>query len=42
VAEPCPKCGAAFLTERVARGMRTQRCVREGCDFTREAEMTVA
>ena len=42
VAEPCPKCAAAFLTERVARGQRTQRCVREGCDFTREAEITVA
>ena len=42
VAEPCPKCGAPFLTERIARGQRTQRCVREGCDFTREAEITVA
>ena len=42
VAEPCPKCGAVFLTERIARGQRTQRCVREGCDFTREAEITVA
>ena len=42
VAEPCPKCAAPFLTERVARGVRTQRCVREGCDFTREAEITVA
>jgi DNA topoisomerase-1 len=42
VAEPCPKCGAPFLTERVARGRRTQRCWREGCDFSREAEITVA
>ena len=42
VAEPCPKCAAPFLTERVARGRRTQRCWREGCDFSREAEMTVA
>jgi DNA topoisomerase-1 len=42
VAEPCPKCGAPFLTERIARGQRTQRCVREGCDFTREAEIPVA
>src|SRR5437879_847253 len=29
VTEPCPKCGAPFLTERVARGRRTQRCWRE-------------
>jgi DNA topoisomerase-1 len=42
VAEPCPKCAAPFLTERVARGRRTQRCWREGCDFSREAEITVA
>src|SRR5262249_17074144 len=42
VQEPCPKCGAPFLTERVARGRRTQRCWREGCDFSREAETTVA
>ena len=42
VAEPCPKCAAPFLTERVARGRRTRRCWREGCDFSREAEITVA
>jgi DNA topoisomerase-1 len=42
VAEPCPKCGAPFLTERVARQRRVQRCWRAGCDFSREAEITVA
>jgi DNA topoisomerase-1 len=42
VAEACPKCAAPFLTERVARGRRVQRCWREGCDFSREAEITVA
>jgi DNA topoisomerase-1 len=42
VAEPCPKCAAPFLTERVARGRRVQRCWREGCDFSRETEITVA
>jgi DNA topoisomerase-1 len=42
VAEPCPTCAAPFLTERVARGRRVQRCWREGCDFSREAEITVA
>jgi DNA topoisomerase I len=42
VLEACPKCAAPFLTERVARGRRVQRCWREGCDFSREAEITVA
>jgi DNA topoisomerase-1 len=39
VAEPCPKCGAPFLTDRAARGKVTRRCVREGCDFEREVEV---
>jgi DNA topoisomerase-1 len=43
LAEPCPKCAAPFLTERVMRGgRRVQRCWREDCDFSREAEITVA
>jgi DNA topoisomerase-1 len=42
VPEPCPKCGAPFLTERVARGRTTLSCVREGCDYRREAELPVA
>jgi DNA topoisomerase-1 len=42
VAEPCPKCGAAFLTERVARGRRVQKCVTGECGFKREVELTVA
>ncbi|OGL09345.1 MAG: DNA topoisomerase I [Candidatus Rokubacteria bacterium RIFCSPLOWO2_02_FULL_73_56] len=42
VATPCPTCGAAFLTERAARGRVTQRCARQGCDFEREAELPVA
>jgi DNA topoisomerase-1 len=40
--EPCPKCGAPFVTERVTRGRRLRECVREGCDFRREVENTVA
>jgi DNA topoisomerase-1 len=39
VAEPCPKCGAPFVTERVARGRAVRACVREGCDFRREVEV---
>ncbi len=42
VPEPCPKCGAPFVTERAARGRVLRRCVREGCDFEREAEIPVA
>ena len=42
IPEPCPKCGAAFVTERAARGRVLRRCVREGCDFEREAEISVA
>ena len=38
IPEACPKCGASFLTERVARGRIVRRCVREGCDFAREIE----
>jgi DNA topoisomerase-1 len=42
VAEPCPKCGATFVTERVARGRQVRTCVREGCDYKQEEEITVA
>jgi DNA topoisomerase-1 len=40
--EPCPKCGATFLTERVAKGRQVRTCARESCDFKQEAEITVA
>jgi DNA topoisomerase-1 len=43
IAEPCPKCGAPFLTERMAKGRRLIReCVRDQCDYKLEAESTVA
>jgi len=42
VAEACPKCGAAFVTERTVRGRLLQRCARGACDFEREVETTVA
>jgi DNA topoisomerase-1 len=38
VPEPCPKCGAPFVTERMVRGRQLRSCVREGCDFQREVE----
>jgi DNA topoisomerase-1 len=42
VAEACPTCGAPFVTERMTRGRAIRTCVREGCDFRREAELPVA
>ncbi len=43
VPEPCPKCGAPFLTERMAKNRKLVRaCVREQCDYRVEAETTVA
>jgi DNA topoisomerase-1 len=38
LASPCPKCGAAFLVGREARGTRRLACWREGCDYSRDAE----
>lgn len=46
VAGSCPLCGAAFLTERRARGRVTLTCAREGCghqqEVAQEAEAPVA
>ncbi len=43
VGEPCPTCGAPFLTERFLRGGKTVRaCVKEGCGYKAELEPTVA
>jgi DNA topoisomerase-1 len=41
VAEPCPKCGAPFVTTRMTRGRMVLTCIKEGCDFRREAELPV-
>ncbi|HVW04305.1 MAG TPA: type I DNA topoisomerase [Vicinamibacterales bacterium] len=38
IAEPCPKCGAAFLTEKITkRHGRQLICATEGCDYVRDA-----
>ena len=43
VAEPCPKCGATFLTERVASGgKRTRQCIRGECGYREEVAPSVA
>jgi DNA topoisomerase I len=42
VAEPCPKCAAPFITERVTRGRLLRTCAREGCDYRVEVEQPVA
>ncbi|MEK8035262.1 MAG: type I DNA topoisomerase, partial [candidate division NC10 bacterium] len=37
IPEPCPKCAAPFLTERIARGGKTTRaCVRDECGYKQE------
>jgi DNA topoisomerase-1 len=34
VLEPCPRCGAPFVTEKVTKRSGTvRRCAREGCDW---------
>jgi DNA topoisomerase I len=38
VAEPCPRCQAPFVTERMARGRLVRACARDGCDYKVELE----
>ncbi|HLC42446.1 MAG TPA: type I DNA topoisomerase [Methylomirabilota bacterium] len=39
IPEPCPKCHAPFVVERMGRNKRLQRsCFREGCDYKAEVE----
>ena len=42
IPEACPQCGATFLTELTTRGRSVRTCVREGCKFRQEADLTVA
>ncbi len=42
VPEACPKCGAPFMTERMARGKVTRQCIREDCGYRQEVAPTVA
>jgi len=40
--EPCPRCGAPFTTERVARGGKiTRSCIRPDCGYKQEIAPTV-
>jgi DNA topoisomerase I len=40
--EPCPRCGAPFTTERVARGGKvTRSCIRPDCGYKQEIVPTV-
>jgi DNA topoisomerase I len=43
VAQPCPQCGAPFVTERVARGGKiTRACVKDDCGYKEDVAPTVA
>jgi DNA topoisomerase-1 len=43
VPQPCPNCGAPFLTERTARGGKTVlQCIREECGHRQEVAQPVA
>jgi DNA topoisomerase-1 len=40
IAEPCPKCGAPFLTEKTTKKKGTERiCVKEGCGYSEAVEI---
>jgi DNA topoisomerase-1 len=42
VPEPCPRCGAPFMTERMARGGKiTRSCIRGDCGYKQEIAPTV-
>jgi DNA topoisomerase-1 len=41
IAEPCPKCGAAFIVEKWSKSGSVRTCIKEGCDWeapTRESQ----
>jgi ssDNA-binding Zn-finger/Zn-ribbon topoisomerase 1 len=33
IAEPCPKCGAAFTVEKRGKTGAVRACLKEGCDW---------
>src|ERR1700733_12212087 len=33
IAEPCPKCGAAFVVEKMSKIGLVRSCLKEGCDW---------
>jgi ssDNA-binding Zn-finger/Zn-ribbon topoisomerase 1 len=37
VPDPCPQCGAAFLVEKRSKAGVKLRCIKDGCDYQREA-----
>jgi DNA topoisomerase-1 len=36
--QPCPKCGAKFVVQKVSKAGVRIRCVNEGCDYTADPE----
>jgi DNA topoisomerase-1 len=42
VSQPCPSCGAAFLTQKVTKTGTRLRCLTEGCGYTVEQAEEIA
>ena len=38
IAQACPKCAAPFLVQKVSKAGTRIRCIKEGCDYTADAE----
>jgi DNA topoisomerase-1 len=36
--QPCPKCGAKFVVQKVSKAGTRIRCINEGCDYTADPE----
>jgi len=38
--QPCPKCGAKFVVQKVSKAGTRIRCINEGCDYAADPEAT--
>ena len=36
--QPCPKCGAKFVVQKISKAGARIRCINEGCDYTADPE----
>jgi len=38
IPQPCPRCAAPFLVQKISKSGTRIRCIKEGCDYTADAE----